>query len=88
VPDGRLDLDILPSYVFSLEVLLRVLTHNLEHHMDGILEVYPRLFACAALGDGISLTCKQSSGKLQRWVKTSNCYCLKTTKRQTRTLRE
>jgi hypothetical protein len=55
--------------------------------VDGILEVFPRLFACAALDDGTSLTCKQSSGKLQRWVKTFNCYCLKTTKRQTRTLR-
>jgi hypothetical protein len=55
VPDGRLDLDMLPGYVFPLEVLLRVLTQNLEHHVDGILEVFPRLFACAALGDGTSL---------------------------------
>lgn len=63
VPEGRLDLDILSGYVFSLEVLLRVLTHNLEHHVDSILEVFPRLFACAALGDGTSLTCKQSPGE-------------------------
>lgn len=60
--DGRLDLHILPGYVFSFEVLLRVLTQNLEPHVDGILEVFPRPFACAALGDGTSLTCKQSPG--------------------------
>ena len=49
--DEKLDFDILPGYILALEFLLRVLTHNLKHHVDGILEVLPRFFMRPALGD-------------------------------------
>src|SRR5215203_3834477 len=51
VPDRPLDLDVLPGYVFALEILLRVLSPGFEHHVDGILEVLARFFLRSALGD-------------------------------------
>src|SRR5215212_7958845 len=48
---GRLDLDVLPVYILALEILLRVLSPGFEHRVDGILEVLPRFFMRAALGD-------------------------------------